>query len=67
MNRAGRVIPLTTMPSPLSDSIYHITLVIDWENIRVAEAARCTAMLAELGRQIEAFSIADPPRSATSR
>ncbi|MCE2884848.1 MAG: glycosyltransferase [Planctomycetaceae bacterium] len=48
------------MSQAIVDPEYRVTLVIEWENIRVAEAARCTAMLAELGRQIEAFSIADP-------
>lgn len=32
------------------------TIVIEWENIRLAAANRCIAMLGELGRQIECFA-----------
>lgn len=31
------------------------SIVIEWENIQLAEADRCAAMLVELARQIEAF------------
>lgn len=32
----------------------HASIIIEWENIQLAEADRCSAMLAELMRQIEA-------------
>jgi hypothetical protein len=32
------------------------TIVIEWENIRLAATDRCIAMLGELGRQIEGFA-----------
>jgi len=31
------------------------TIVIEWENIQLAEADRCSTMLAELMRQIDAY------------
>ncbi len=33
-----------------------VSIVIEWENIQLAEADRCSAMLTELMRQIEAYS-----------
>ena len=45
--------------SPMSDTSANtdcrVTLVVEWENIRVADADRCRAMLAALVGQIEAF------------
>jgi len=35
-----------------------VSIVIEWENIQLAEADRCTAMLVELARQIDAFPAA---------
>ncbi|MBM4012262.1 MAG: glycosyltransferase family 2 protein [Planctomycetes bacterium] len=42
--------------SPVAD--YLASIVIEWENIQLAEADRCAAMLGELARQIEAFPAA---------
>lgn len=40
-----------------------VSIVIEWENIQLAEADRCSAMLTELMRQIEAYS--GPPRDGS--
>lgn len=44
--------------SPVGE--YRASIVIEWENIQLAEADRCGAMLAELTRQIEAYPGSPP-------
>jgi hypothetical protein len=43
------------MIAPAAPAATLVSIVIEWENIQLAEADRCSAMLAELMRQIEAF------------